>query len=299
MLEKLLKIAAAGLLCSALGAATAATEATSGPDLILAHGTVLTVDSKDSVAQAVAVRDGKILKVGSDAAIMALAGPQTRIIDLGGRTATPGLIDSHAHVAAGGASLVTSINLSETSSVAQIVELVRARAARAKPGEWIQGDGWDEGKLSEHRYVTAADLDAVAPNNPVWLEQTTGHYGVANSYALRLGKVSAGTPNPPAGTIDRDAAGRISGVLKESAADLVTNLIPPTTTAQYRQGLLKMIDTLHREGMTAYKDPDDTQPMWDAYRALLDAGQLTAHVCVLWHAGATVESARAVISTIE
>jgi len=299
MLDTLKTMAAGGLLCGALAAATAATEATRTPDLILAHGTVLTVDPKDSVAQAVAVRDGKVLKVGTDAAIMALAGPKTRIIDLHGRTATPGLIDTHAHVAAGGSSLVTSIDLSGTNSVAQIVELVRARAAKAKPGEWIQGDGWDEGKLSEHRYVTAADLDAAAPNNPVWLEQTTGHYGVANSYALRLGKVSARTPNPPAGTIDRDTGGQITGVLKESAADLVTDLVPPPTPEQWRQGLLKMIDTLHREGMTAYKDPDDTQPMWDAYRSLLDNGQLTVHVCVLWHAGTTVESAQQALKKIE
>ena len=113
---------------------------------------------------------------------------------------------------------------------------MRARAVQSKPGEWIQGDGWDEGKLSEHRYVTAADLDAAAPNNPVWLEQTTGHYGVANSYALRLGKVSASTPNPPAGTIDRDAGGHITGVLKESAADMVTDLIPPPTARAVATG---------------------------------------------------------------
>jgi predicted amidohydrolase YtcJ len=291
-------MAAGGLLCGALAAATAATEATRAPDLILAHGTVLTVDPKDSVAQAVAVRDGKVLKVGSDAAIMALAGPKTRIIDLHGRTATPGLIDSHAHVADGGRALITSIDLSNTSSVAQIVQLVHERAARAKPGEWIQGEGWDEGKLSEHRYVTAADLDAVAPNNPVWLEHTTGHYGVANSHALRLAKVSASTPNPPAGTIDRDTSGHITGVLKESAADLVRELIPPATPQQWQAGLLKMIDTLHREGMTAYKDADDTQPMWDAYRTLLDNGQLTVHVCVLWHAGTTVESAQKTLQKI-
>lgn len=299
MRDQLLKIAATSLLCAAVGATTAATQNRRAPDLILAHGAVLTVDRTDSVAQALAVRDGKVLRVGSDAEILRLAGPQTRIIDLHGRTATPGLIDAHAHVADGGTGLVTSIDLSDTNNVGEIVERVRARAAQLKPGEWIQGQGWDEGKLTEHRYVTAADLDAAAPNNPVWLEQTTGHYGVANSYALRLGKVSASTPNPPAGTIEHDAAGQVTGVLKEGAADLVTALIPPPTPEQWRQGILKMIDTLHREGMTAYKDPDDTQPMWDAYRSLLAAGQLTVHVCVLWHAGANVQSAEEALKKIE
>lgn len=299
MLERILRLTTAGMLCGLLGTAGAATHGRDAPELILAHGTILTVDPADSVAQAIAVRDGKVLKLGSDAEILALAGPHTRVIDLRGRTATPGLIDSHAHVADGGTGLVTSIDLSDTNSIAAIVQRVRARAAQAKPGEWIQGQGWDEAKLNEHRYVTAADLDAAAPNNPVWLEQTTGHYGVANSYALRLAKVSAATANPPAGTIDRDAAGHISGVLKEGAADLVTALIPPPTPEQWRRGILQMIDTLHREGMTAYKDPDDTEPMWDAYRALLDSGQLTVHVCILWHAGTTLESAEQALKKIE
>jgi predicted amidohydrolase YtcJ len=162
----------------------------------------------------------------------------------------------------------------------------------------VQGTGWDEGKFAEHRYVLASDLDAVSPDNPVWLEQTSGHYGVANSYALRLAKLTAGSANPPAGTIDHDAAGAPTGVLKEDAATLVTALIPPPTPAQRRAGLLTMIERLHREGMTAIKDPDDSRDDWDAYRALLDAGQLSEHVCVLWHAGNTLDSAREVIKVI-
>ena len=253
----------------------------------------------DSVAQAIAIRDGKVLKVGTDVAILAMAGPNTQVIDLHGRTATPGLIDSHAHVADGGVGEVMSVQLSDATSVDEIVRRVRAKAAQLKPGEWIRGEGWDEGKLREHRLVLATDLDAAAPDNPVWLEQTTGHYGVANSDALRVAKVSANTPDPPAGTIDHDRAGAPTGVLKEGAEQLVTTLIPPPTDAQWRQGILRMIETLHSEGMTAYKDPDDTQPMWNAYRELLDAGQLTVRVCVLWHAGSTVESAQAVIKTIQ
>ena len=196
------KITAAGLVSSALTMATAAIQSSGAPDLILAHGTVLTVDPHDSVSQAIAIRDGKVLKVGTDAAIMALAGTRTRVIDLHGRTATPGLIDSHAHVAEGGLGEVIFVQLGDATSVAEIVQRVRARAAQLKPGEWIQGQGWDEGKLAEHRYVLASDLDAAAPNNPVWFEQTTGHYGVANSYALRLGKVTTTLRiRPPARSI--------------------------------------------------------------------------------------------------
>ena len=279
---------------SAVGAQSAR-----APDLVLVHGTILTVDPRDTVAQAIAIRDGKVLLVGTDTAVRALVGPHTTVIDLHGRTATPGLIDSHAHIADGGVADITQLDLSDAKSVAEIVQRVRADASRHRPGEWIQGRGWDEGKLAERRYVLAADLDAVAPDNPVWLEHTTGHYGVANSTALRLGKITGNTADPPAGTIDRDRTGAPTGVMKESAQQLVTSLIPAPTPEQWREGIRRMISTLHREGMTAYKDPDDTQPMWDAYRALLDAGELTVHVCVLWDAGASVESAQRALKTIQ
>ena len=292
-------LAALAPLLASPGIGAASAQPARPADLILAHGTILTVDPHDTVAQAVAIRGGKVLTVGSDDAVLALRGPNTTVIDLHGRTATPGLIDTHVHVADGGVAEVMAIDLGDATSVGEIVQRVRAKAAQLKPGEWIQGHGWDEGKLAEHRYVLAADLDAAAPDNPVWLVHTTGHYGVANSYALRLGKVTAGTADPPAGTIDRDHTGAPSGVLKESAQELVTRIIPAPTPEQWREGIRRMIESLHREGMTAFKDGDDTQPMWDAYRALLQAGELTVHVCVLWDAGASVASAQQALKIIE
>src|SRR6516165_7567227 len=218
------KTIASVALCCALSAPGAGRTA-SPPDLILAHGTVITEDNRDSVAQAVAIGDGRIIAVGTDTEILALRGAQTRMIDLHGRTATPGLIDTHAHIADGGLGELYRVQLSDAASVADIVQRVRTGIGRLKPGEWLQGEGWDEGKLNEHRYVLASDLDAVSPNNPVWLEHTTGHYGAANSYALRLAKISAATHDPQGGTIDRDTAGVPSGVLKEQAQELVTDLI--------------------------------------------------------------------------
>jgi predicted amidohydrolase YtcJ len=270
-------------------------------DLLLLHGRILTVNANDSIAQAMAIRNGVIVKVGTDAEVLAYAGkaPGTRIIDLKGYTATPGLIDTHAHIADGGVEELYGVKLSDATSVAEIVARVKAKVALVKPGEWVTGSGWDEGKLAERRYVTAADLDAVAPNNPVWLVHTTGHYGVANSLALKLAHISAATPDPAAGTIDRDARGNPTGVLKEeSAMEPVTRLIPPTTPEQMRQGILYIQKVLHSEGMTAVKDPDITQLHWDAYKYLLDEGQLEERICVLWHAGSTVESARKALAEI-
>ena len=269
------------------------------PDLILIHGKILTVDAGDSVAQAVAVREGKIVAVGSDEAIQRLANPTTRTIDLHGRTATPGLIDTHAHLAAGGIDELYSISLSDATDVDEVKRRVQAAAAKLKPGDWLTGAGWDEGKLVEHRYLTASDLDAAAPNNPVWLMHTTGHYGVANHQALRLAHITASSANPPAGTIDRDPQGIPTGVLKEAAMEAVASLIPEPTPEQRRKGILRMLETLHSEGMTAVKDPDIQQPTWDAYRQLQEEGKLTAHICVLWHGGTTLASAQAAITRIE
>jgi predicted amidohydrolase YtcJ len=124
-------------------------------------------------------------------------------------------------------------------------------------------------------------------------------HGVANSLALKLAHISAATPDPTAGTIDRDAHGNPTGVLKEeSAMDPVTRLIPPTTPEQMRQGILYIQKMLLGEGMTAIKDPDIFQIHWDAYKALLDAGQLKERICVLWDAGATVDSARKALAQI-
>ena len=270
-------------------------------DLLLLHGHILTLDPKDSVAQALAIRRGLIVKVGTDAEILAFASnaPNTRVIDLHGLTATPGLIDTHAHIADGGVQELYGIKLSDAISVAEIVARVKAKIALAKPGEWVTGSGWDEGKLAEKRYVTAADLDAVAPDNPVWLVHTTGHYGVANSRALKLAHITGATPDPAAGTIDRDFHGNPSGVLKEeSAMQPVTRLIPPTTLEQVRQGILYIQNVLHSEGMTSIKDPDIEKLHWDAYKSLAEQGQLNERICVLWHAGSTLESARKALAEI-
>jgi hypothetical protein len=269
------------------------------PDLILVHGKILTVDAKDSIAQAIAIREGKIVAVGSDQDILQLAAGKARVIDLQGKTATPGLIDAHAHLAMGGVDELYSVSLSDAESVDEVDRRVEAAAARLKPGEWLTGAGWDEGKLAEHRYITASDLDKVSPHNPVWLTHTTGHYGVGNHEALRLAHITAASKDPPAGTIDRDSQGIPTGVLKEAAMDAVLTLIPQPTPEQLRKGILRMVDTLHSEGMTAVKDPDIQPPTWDAYRQLMEEKKLTVHVCVLWHGGTTMASAHATLIRIQ
>ncbi|HUU33815.1 MAG TPA: amidohydrolase family protein, partial [Vicinamibacterales bacterium] len=138
-------------------------------DTILTNGKVITVDPRDTVAEAVAISGGRIVAVGSSDEIRARAGSATEIVDLGGRTVTPGLIDTHVHFTEVDA--LFSIDLSDIAitNMNDVVSRVAAQVAKTKPGEWVLGDGWDEGKLAERRHITAADLDKVSPNNPVWL----------------------------------------------------------------------------------------------------------------------------------
>src|SRR5262245_19785474 len=242
-------------------------------DLVLINGQVLTMDPADTTAQAIAVANGTIIEVGSNAQVRPRIGTSTRVINLGGRTVTPGLIDSHVHFNSPTASV--DLGDEDIKAMKDVIERVAAQVKKAAPGEWVRGVGWDEGKLAERRYITAADLDAISPNNPVWLTHTTNHYGVGNSAALKLGGVTRETKDPPAGTIDRDSKGNPTGVLKESAQQLVTSKIPPTTAAQEKQGILQLMKEFNREGMTGAKDPGIGQQKWDLYQEILKEGKLT------------------------
>jgi predicted amidohydrolase YtcJ len=267
-------------------------------DLVLMNGRIVTLDPRDHIAQALAVRDGRIVRIGSDAAIASMVGDKTRIIDLRGRTATPGLIDTHAHILETGVDELYHVRLEGARSVAALLAAVAKRAATARPGEWIVGAGWDEGKLAEARYPTAAELDTVSAGHPVWLEHATGHYGVANTAALKLAGITAETRDPEAGTIERTATGAPAGVLKETAQTLVRARIPPITSEQRAAALEHMVAQLHREGMTGFKDPDLRPEEWSTYLAAARANQLASHVCVLMDGGRTLESVREAIARV-
>ena len=269
-------------------------------DLVLLNGTIITVDPRDTIAEAMAVREGRIVFVGSTAAARKYVDSKTRVIDLNGRTATPGLIDTHVHFS----EPADALDLGDARSMDDVIAKVRARAATVPAGTWVRGGGWDEGKLKERRYITAADLDKAAPDHPVYLTHTTGHYGVANSLALKLSGVTRETKDPPGGTIDRDAAGNPTGVMKERATGLIRTGGGGGGGGagrgnNMRENVLRIIEGFNREGMTGAKDLNVSQAKWDLYRQLLDEGKLNVRVAVLWRGGSTMESAQQARASIE
>ncbi len=269
-------------------------------DLVLRGGTVITVDSADRIAEAVAVKDGRVVAVGSNTEVNRFVGRSTETVDLGGRTVTPGLIDAHAHFGWGGADRLFVLDLSypNVETMADVAAKVAEQVELVEPGAWIRGRGWDEGKLRELRYILASDLDEIAPNNPVWLEHTMGHYGTANSLAMRMAGVTAGTPDPTGGTLDRDSNGRPTGVMKERAMGLITRLIPPMTGAQIREGIRDLAAAFNRECMTGLKDPGIDMSTWEAYQDVLADGHLSVRVFALWSGGRSLAASRTLMERV-
>lgn len=269
------------------------------PDTALINGKIITVDPSDRIAEAVAVKDGKIIAVGSNDEIQKMIGSSTKVIDLKGFTATPGLSDSHCHFSAAVMRLYSlDLNYPGAKSISEVKNKVTEMVETLEPGEWVRGLGWDESKLEELRYIYASDLDPVSPNNPVYLRHTMGHYGTANSAALKLAKITKDTPDPPGGTIDRYPDGTPTGVLKESAQSLIAGLIPEFSSEQIQEGMKKMIGEFNKEGMTAVKDAVINPKRWKAYQNLNGQDQFTVRVFGLWKAGDTLEDAQTLIDRV-
>ena len=218
---------------------TLATAAAVEPvDLLLVNGTVHTVDAKRPKAEAVGVRHGRIVFVGSDREAETFRASALRLVDLTGATVVPGLNDAHLHLAGIGFREL-SFDLEGTKGIADLQAKVKAQAAQAKPGQWIVGRGWIETHWSPAVFPTARDLDEAAPNHPVALERADGHATVVNSLALKLARIDRTTPNPPGGEILRHAdSGEATGMLIDTAASLVDRLVPPPTQADGEKALI-------------------------------------------------------------
>ncbi len=238
-----------GVLLVALGAALQQPAA----DLVVLNAKVYTADVNRPVAEAFAVRAGRIAFVGSTRGALALVGPRTERLDLSGRTVIPGMVDAHAHLLGLGQALRT-VNLVGTRSYDEVIARVVERARTARPGEWIRGRGWDQNDWADTHFPTNQALSRAVPNNPVYLTRVDGHAALVNAKALELAQVTAATPDPTGGRFIRDSAGNPTGVLVDGAQGIVGRVIPAAPRVELREETLAAIAEANRWGLTGIHD---------------------------------------------
>jgi len=222
-------------------------------DLVVLNARVYTADVNRPVAEAFAVRAGRIAFVGSSRGALALVGPRTERLDLAGRTVIPGMVDAHAHLLGLGQALRT-VSLVGTRSYDEVIARVVDRAKTARPGEWIRGRGWDQNDWADTRFPTHQALSRAVPNNPVYLTRVDGHAALVNAKALELAQVTRATLDPTGGRFIRDSAGNPTGVLVDGAQGVVGRVIPAASRVELREQTLAAIAEANRWGLTGIHD---------------------------------------------
>ena len=251
-------------------------------DLIFLHGNIYTgvkgttPFSESERVEALAVRGDRIVATGRDQDILKLKGPTTQVIDLKGQFTMPGFNDAHLHLSSGGFEKLT-VNLVGVKSVTEFRDRIKARVDAAEPGEWITGGGWDETLWPVKTPPTRWDVDEVSGDHPVFLQRVDGHIAVANTKALQLASVSMASRDPAGGKIDRDESGSPTGILRESARESVTAVIPKPTHDKRKQAIETALAEAVRWGVTSVQDNSS----WDdfqVYEELERAGNLPIRI---------------------
>ena len=246
-------------------------------DLVIHNAKIVTVDRDFSIAEAVAVKDGKFLQVGTESSVLQSSGPDTLVVDLGGRTVLPGFNDTHSHMTTMGINLPTMIDLTEITSIDDIKQAVAERVAVTEKGEWIFSEGgWWQFMLEDGRLPDRHDLDEVSPDNPVTLKG--GHYVIANSMALERVGYGRDTENPPGGEIWKDDNGEPTGfVVRNATYPLLAHFETPDREVQL-DGIRQAIRRVNSWGMTSLREPGGSQELVDMLRELYENGELTVRI---------------------
>jgi predicted amidohydrolase YtcJ len=262
-----------------------ASQAQSKPaaDLIITHANIWTVDPSHPSAQAVAVLRDRIVAVGSDAEIALWRGPQTRVIDAGGKLLLPGFNDAHVHFVSGGAQL-DSVQLNDATSPEEFAHRIAERVKASPKGAWIQGGEWDETKWTPAQLPTKELIDPISSETPVFVVRYDGHMALGNSVALRLAGITARTPDPPGGVIVRDSRGNPTGALKDAAQDIMFKVLPPMNRDQRLHAAQRALAHAASLGVTSgqYMDDDDNETYDDlkVFSELHEQGKLTTRLYV-------------------
>jgi predicted amidohydrolase YtcJ len=274
---------AAVLLWSVVAGCRGMTAQTGAPDLIIHNARIYTVDRNNPRAEAIAIRGERIAFVGSNELALRLPARTTQVVDAGEATIVPGFHDAHAHFVGLGQSL-QRLDLRGTASYEEVVDLVRQRAARAAPGEWILGRGWDQNLWPAKDWPTREPLDAVTPENPVFLTRVDGHAALVNMTAMRQAGLTRDTDDPPGGRIIRDPEGHPSGVLVDRAMPLVSAKIPPESPSRIVEQILLADRETRRLGLTTVHDAGTPWSTVEHYRQLIDDDRLQTRLYVMLRA---------------
>ena len=250
-------------------------------------GRFITLDDNGAEVQALAVSGGVITATGTAELLIGMAGPDTTIVEVPG-VAVPGWIDGHVHISGVGSALI-NLNV-QGMTKAQVSSVVREIADSTPPGDWIVGRGWDEGFFDLPEYPTAADIDSASPDNPVFLQRIGGHSAWANSAALGAAGIDQDTADPDGGMVVRDSNGDATGMLLETAADLVAAVMPDMNTPEYTERYIRAaLDQYRRWGLTGVHDAGSSLQEIDILKKLLDAGELPLRVYSMAQGGDAIE----------
>jgi predicted amidohydrolase YtcJ len=256
-------------------------------DVVVTNARIYTADANRPVAQALAVRAGRIVFVGSERGALALVGPRTERQDLGGKTVIPGMVDAHAHLLGLGQALRT-VDLVGTRSYDEVIARVAERARTLAPGTWIRGRGWDQNDWADTRFPTHQSLSRAVPNHPVFLTRVDGHAALVNAKALEAAQITAATRDPDGGRFIRDSAGVPTGVLIDNAQGVVGRAIPATSRAELREQTLAAIAEANRWGLTGIHDAGVGAEGIDVYQELAREGRYNLRNYVMIRAGDSV-----------
>ncbi len=246
-------------------------------DLILTHGKIWTGNASQPLAEAVASLGSRIVAVGSAAEVGKWAGPKTQVLNLEGKLVLPGFNDAHVHFYQGGAHLA-SVKLRDAKSESEFRDRIRQFAEKLPKGRWILGGDWDHENWTPARLPTRQLIDDAAGEHPVFINRLDGHMSLANSLALKLAGVTRETPDPPGGTIVRDAAGEPTGVLKDAAMGAVERVIPPPSQEVISDAVRAAMRYAAENGVTSVQDMSASAEIFRVYQRLLQAGELTVRI---------------------